>query len=273
MLELGLIIITLFLIAAGSFCLVLYNKTKGDVIKQNKSKEYFANQMKWFESLTGLKAFQKIDKYLKEAGNPYGITLQLYLLISVATIATGVFVIITKGSSEAVGILLMTIIPFNLLIYFSHKRRIANIRIALCDLQDMIYMQSKIGTPTDVILANASQLAREPLKEPIEKMATTYKVTRNLEQAVEVLLGASNIIEVQAFAFILKQKEKTGFSEQNIKAQSIMLKRNKRLKKKLERELRRNKLILAAILLFICYIFMFVYPVLKEAFMSLRMIL
>lgn len=147
------------------------------------------------------------------------------------------------------------------------------IRITLCDIQDIVYMQTKIGTPTDVILANAARLASDPLKIPLEKVASSYKITRDLDKSLDILLNTSNIMELQAFVFILKQKETTGFSDQNHKAQSIMLKRNKRLRKRLERELRRNKLLVAGVLLFACYISMIVVPIIKETIINIKEVL
>ncbi|MCT4584062.1 MAG: hypothetical protein N4A54_03970 [Peptostreptococcaceae bacterium] len=163
-------------------------------------------------------------------------------------------------------------IPFHVYLYNRYIFKKNTIQIALCDIQDIIYFQDKIGTETSVILANAAKFSKEPLKLIFEKVSSYYKITRNLNRALDELLESSSLMEIQAFAFTLKQKEKNGFSEENHKAQSVMMKRNKRLKKRMAREIKRNKLIVSAILLFMCYVFMLAVPMLKETFQGVEQI-
>lgn len=168
------------------------------------------------------------------------------------------------------------IISFAILHFIIHRKTINRknkIKLSLCDIQDIVYFQSRIGTSTDIILASSSKLAKEPLKTPLEKASSLYKITRDLEKSLEPLFEFSSLVELRAFLFTLLQKEQTGSSEENHKAQAIMMKRNKRLRKKIGREVKRSKLILASILLFSCYVLMIVIPIFKETFSSVTKIL
>lgn len=240
---------------------------------KNKDKEYFTSQKKLLKSFTRYRIFNQISNFLKEANYPFHITFELYIFFMILCFIFFVYIYITETLKQAMMFAFIILAPFHILLYQKYKERRNNIRISLCDIQDIVYMQSKIGTQTDVILANAARLASEPLKTPLEKVASSYKITRDLDKSLDILLDTSNIMELQAFTFILKQKENTGFSSDNHKAQSIMLKRNKRLRRRLEREIRRNKLLVAGILLFACYTSMLIVPIIKETIINIKQIL
>ncbi len=214
-----------------------------------------------------------MNKVLKEAGYPGGITIETYVFIVIISSIALLYTLIVMGPAKTLILSIIAFIPIHTYIFISYKERKNKIRIALCDIQDIIYFQSKIGTPIDVILANSAKIAKDPLKIPLEKVSTCFKLTRDLDKALDILKDASSIMEIQAFSYILKQKEQTGFAEQNHKAQAVMMKRNKRLKKRLDRELKRNKLLLAAVLLFACYLFMVAGPIFKEIFIDIRKIM
>lgn len=257
----------------GFLGITLFFKTKKDVIRERQEKEYFTNQKKILNSFSKISILRQVEVFLREADYPYGITFEVYVKFIFILLIASIYVFVTLSFQKMIILVLLILVPLHLIIYHKNKERSNAIRISLCDIQDIVYMQNKIGTPTDIILANSARLAKGPLKIPFEKVSSTYKITRDLDKSLDILLKTSNIMELQAFVFILKQKETTGFSDENHKAQGIMLKRNKRLRKRIEREARRNKLIFAGVLLFACYVSMLVGPVFKETFRGIKQIL
>lgn len=217
--------------------------------------------------------FKKMEAVLKEANNPMGIGIKEYAFFITTAVIVVVFMLLTSGVQRALLILLIALLPLHLLIYKCLNDARNKVRMSLCDIQDIFYFQSKIGTPTDVIFANASRLAKEPLKTSFEEATSKYKLTRDIEKALDTLTTRFSLIELKAFSIILKQKEETGYSEENHKAQLAMMKRNKRLKKRLERQAKRRNLVIAALLLFGCYSAMIAVPILKEVFNNVETIL
>lgn len=268
------IIACLFVILLLFFAITLFflffafkAKEKEEVKKKDKSKVYFEKQRKiMIERITGINIFRMIQRFLKDAGNPYGITFELYIFCMFFLTIAEIYVLLDMGLEKMLILGFIFTVPPHIMIFKSYQMKKDMIRIALCDVQDIIYFQDRIGTNTAVILASAAKFAKDPLKIALEKTASCYKVTRNLDKALDIMLEASSLMEVQAFAFNFKQKEESGFSEDNHKAQGIMMKRNKRLRRKIERSMKRTKLVIAAVLLFACYTFMIVVPILKEVF-------
>ena len=250
-------------------------KTRGKgVKKQDKSKIYFKNQRDiLFNNLIKFNLFKTVSKFLNDAGNPLGITIEIYIGYVFFALLSIIYTLISQGIEKMIFLSVLYFVPFHILLFNSYTSKKNKIQIALCDIQDIIYFQDKIGTETSIVLASAAKFAKEPLKLILEKTASCYKITRNLDKALDILLESSSLMEIQAFAFTLKQKEENGFSEQNHKAQGIMMKRNKRLRKRIEREVKRNKLIVSAVLLFVCYTFMIAVPMLREAFEQITEIL
>jgi len=259
--------------AFAIFLLIFFFLTRDKSKEVDKSKDYFKTKRNFLSKLTNNYYFKRIDKFLKDAGYPLNIEIETYILMMFLTVILLFYTLFSMGIQKMLILAFLAIIPLHTYLYKSYIDRKNKIQISLCDIQDIVYFQSKIGTPIDVILANSARIAKEPLKIPLEQTASCYKVTRNLNKALNILKESSNIMEIQAFCFILEQKEQTGFSEQNHKAQAIMMKRNKRLKKRLDREMKRNKLILASILLFTCYIFMVATPILKGVFININKIM
>lgn len=217
--------------------------------------------------------FKKMKSILDEANNPLGIGIKEYVFLIVSAVIVIVFLLFTAGARRALLAILLILFPIHLLIYKELNNARNKVRMSLCDIQDIFYFQSKIGTPTDVIFANAARIAKEPLKLAFEEATSKYKLTRDIEKALDILTKRFNLIELKAFSIILKQKEETGYSEENHKSQLAMMKRNKRLKKRLEREAKRRNLVIAALLLFGCYSAMVAVPILKEVFNNVETIL
>lgn len=245
-----------------------YFKTKSKDDRKT-SRRYFLS--KKFKLNYNKKMFLSLDNYLKESG--YMLTLEMFILIHLL-VAILIFYSILKlgleqSSSSVIPALSIILILLNILIGKKVKDRKNRIRLELCNIQDVMYFQNRIGTAEDVILTYASKIARDPLKEPLEYLATAPKVKKTVENALEDLRKVSNVVELQSFSFILQQRQETGLAVESHKAQSQMMKRNKRLRRKIQRQYKRTKLLVASFMLFGCYVLLLTVPLLVEAMRSL----
>lgn len=262
------IIILLTLIWLSLILVFFYLKLRSnDEVKLSKNyykkRRFKLNYNKgWYKSL---------DSYLKESG--YIFTPEIFIFIHLLVLSLIFYGIGKLGFEQAsrsiIPILLIILILINMLIGKKVRDRKNRIRLELCNIQDVIYFQNKIGTSEDVILTYAAKIAKDPLKEPLEYLATAPKVKKNIDNALEDLRNVSNVVELQSFSFILQQKQKTGESLENHKAQSLMMKRSKRLRRKIERQYKRTKLIIASFMLFGCYVLLLTVPLLVEMMRSL----
>lgn len=264
------IIILLTLIWFSLILVFFYFKTKYKEEK-SKSRNYYGNRK--FKLNYDKRWYKSLDNYLKESG--YILTPESFIVIhSLVVILIGYSILklgFEKSSRSIIPVLSIILILVNILIGKKVKDRKNRIRLELCNIQDVMYFQNKIGTSEDVILTYASKIANIPLKEPLEYLATAPKVRRNIEDALENLRQVSNIVELQSFSFILEQRQETGSALENHKAQSQMMKRNKRLRRKVQRQYKRNKLVVASFMLFSCYILLITVPLLVEAMRSLNL--
>jgi Flp pilus assembly protein TadB len=239
----------------------------------SQDKNFFKNK-RFLTGILNHPFTRKVDKYLKEAGYPYGITSEIYILMHIITIIIALFLFYqNKKPGQFVGFTLLVSIGLNVIIYLQGKKRREIIQVELCNIQDIFYFQSKIGTPQDIIFAYAAKAAREPLKTPLQALAEKYKLNKDLGKALEEFRQTTGMMEFQAFTFILEQKERNGFSEENHHAQATMLKRAKRMRRRIQRAYKRGKLIIAAILLFACYMLFAAVPLLKNVFQNIDLIL
>lgn len=248
---LSLVLIPVFL-ASSFFAYVMYRLTKRKKEEMNKDRVYFVKK-RYLQNMLKQSWFNRLDKYLKDGDYPYAITSEIYILLHLATFIVAVFLWIKTGNTLSIKIMILAPIYINLLIHYKRKHRRNQFQLELCNIQDIVYFQSKIGTPDDVIFAYAAKESKEPLKMPLSNFADKFRLNKNLNKALEEFRKASNSMEFQAFTFIIEQKQKTGYSEENHHAQATMLKRSKRMRRKINREAKRVKLIVAAFLMFSCY--------------------
>lgn len=261
----------LLLIWLGSILMFFYFKTRS---KEQKKvvKKYYRN--KSFKTYTKNSWYKSMDNYLKESG--YFLIPETYIFIHALVIVIIIYGIVKIGFQQVsrglIPIFFISISVLNLLINKRVKDRRNRIRLELCNIQDVMYFQNKIGTSEDVILTYASKIARPPLKGPLEYLATAPKVKKSIEDALENLRNVSNVVELQSFSFILQQRKETGSAVENHKAQALMMKRNKRLRRKINRQYKRTKLIVASFLLFVCYALLLTIPLMLEVVRSLDLL-
>lgn len=264
------IIILLTLIWFSLILVFFYFKTKYKEEK-SKSRNYYGNRK--FKLNYDKRWYKSLDNYLKESG--YILTPESFILIhSLVVILIGYSILklgFEKSSRSIIPVLSIILILVNVLIGKKVKDRKNRIRLELCNIQDVMYFQNKIGTSEDVILTYASKIVKAPLKEPLEYLATAPKVRKNIDDALEELRNVSNVVELQSFSFTLQQRQETGSSLENHKAQSQMMKRNKRLRRKVQRQYKRTKLVVASLMLFSCYVLLLTVPLLVEAMRSLNL--
>jgi tight adherence protein C len=261
-------LLILVLVWLGLILIFFYFKTRTKHGK-NISKNYYKDRK---FKLNDEKPWIKIlDDYLKEAG--YVFTVESFILIHLISFILMLYGVNKLGfhraSRSIIPIMLILIVLINMLIRKKAKDRKNRIRLELCNIQDVMYFQNKIGTPEDVTLTYASRIAQEPLKEPLEYLATAPKVKKSIENALEELRSVSSVAELQSFSFILQQRQETGSSIENHKAQAQMMKRNKRLRKKITRQYKRTKLVIASLMLFVCYVLLLTVPLFIEMMRSL----
>ncbi len=264
------IIILLTLIWFSLILVFFYFKTKYKEEK-SKSRNYYGNRK--FKLNYDKRWYKSLDNYLKESG--YILTPESFILIhSLVVILIGYSILklgLEQSGRSIIPVLSIILILVNILIGKKVKDRKNRIRLELCNIQDVMYFQNKIGTSEDVILTYASKIVKAPLKEPLEYLATAPKVRKNIDDALEELRNVSNVVELQSFSFTLQQRQETGSSLENHKAQSQMMKRNKRLRRKVQRQYKRTKLVVASLMLFSCYVLLLTVPLLVEAMRSLNL--
>ncbi len=237
---------------------------------ENKEINFYKEKGNFFKRYLKDSWYEKIDDYLKKSG--YFISTEVYIFIHSAVlilIIYGIFTIwLEEGFavffSSAFRIIILCIIPINIFVRSKIKQRTNEIKLELCNIQDFMYFQRKIGTEEDKILVGAARISKGILREPLQDIANAPKVKKKMEEALARLRDISNIIELQSFSFILEQNQYTGASEENHKAQANMLKRNKRMRRRILRQYKRSKLTLAALLLFGCYTLLIVVPLMQE---------
>ncbi len=248
------------------------------IAEKREEKSYYKEKGRFLKRLIRQEWYVMADDYMKEAGYPVStevyLTLNMVVLIfafysSLESLMMGE---ITRVVTNIVRLGLFTLLPLNLYIGQRRKNRQNKLRLELCNIQDIMYFQSKIGTPLEVILTYAARAAGQPLKEALQYIANAPKVKKSLEEALENFRNVSSITEIQAFSFALAQKHEMGISEKNFEAQANMLKRSKRLRRKIIRQHKRTKLLVAAFLLFICYALMVTVPILQEVMRNLDII-
>lgn len=256
----------------SGFLLVFFYFITKSKEERTKNKEYYSNRR--FKINFNYRWYKALEKYLRESG--YILTPETYTLISFIAILLILYSFFKLGFQQAsrsvlpsLGAVLLLI---NLLIIKKTKDRKDRIRLELCNIQDVMYFQNKIGTSEDIILTYASKIAKPPLKEPLEYLAAVPKVKKNIQAALEELREVSDVIELQSFTFILEQRKETGEVLENHKAQSQMMKRNKRLRRRINRQYKRTKLVVASLMLFSCYVMLLTVPLLVEIIRSLDLV-
>ena len=246
----------------------MYVKTKSKKEKKRGDIQYF-KKLRAMRKIYKLSWYEKIDSYLKKGDYPYDMTPELYIILH-ATILVGITIFLLRGNFSGMRIIMLAPVFLNVLIFQKIKERNNRMQMELCNIQDIIYFQSKIDTPQEVILSYAAKAAQEPLKTPLRIFSDKLKLNKDLNKALEELRKVSNLMEFQAFTFIIEQRQKTGYSEQNHHAQATMLKRSKRMKRNIEREGKRVKLTVAAFLMFGCYMAFASVPLVKGAWNSIN---
>lgn len=259
--------------AIGLVSMVLYFMTK-DKEERDKSKNYYKQKRKSLSLLREASLFKRIDGYLKESG--YIISTDVFILAHVLAATFIIYGCLKLGFQQAaqsiIPTLLMLLLLVHLMVNKGARDRRNKIRLELCNIQDVMYFQNKIGTAEDIILTHAAKAAGPPLKEPLEYLATAPKVKKTVETALEELRQVSDIVELQSFSFILQQRQYTGNTVESHKAQAQMMKRNKRLRRRIERQYKRTKLMVAALMLFACYVLLLTVPLLIEAMRGLELL-
>lgn len=272
-----IIFLQLILIVAtgtiGLMSLVLYFMTKNREEK-DKNKGYYKKKRKGLKFIREGDMFKRVDSYLKESG--YILTAEVFILAHILAVVFIIYGSLMLGfqqtSRTIMPVFFMLLFLVHLLINNRTRDRRNRVRIELCNIQDVMYFQNKIGTAEDIILTHAARIANSPLKEPLEYLATAPKVKKTVEAALEELRQVSDIVELQSFSFILQQRQFTGSTIENHKAQAQMMKRNKRLRRRIERQYKRTKLMVAALMLFACYVLLLTVPLFIEAMRGLELL-
>lgn len=260
-----------------SFFLIVLSYLTKEKTKTSRSKNYYKDKGRYLRRIIKDSWYEIADNYMKEAG--YFISTEFFILINLIVIAISIYISLKsimmgdlKQLTSILRIVIIILLPFNLIISKMSKKRQDKIRLELCNIQDMMYFQSKIGTPDDVVLTYAAHAAKEPLKEPLQYIANAPKVKKGYEESLKRLSDLSSITELQSFCFALAQKQEVGISEKSFKTQSNLLKRNKRIRRKILRQQKRTKLIVSAFLLFICYVLLVSVPIIQEVIANLDLI-
>lgn len=269
--------IMVILMSLGFLSVFFYYKTKKDR-SQDINKKYFKDRKKLLSKIkinAESTMYKSIDNYLKESG--YIFTPETYILLHLSSALIIIYSIFFLGipgaSKKIIPIIFLLLCISNLLVIKKSDDRKNNIRLQLCNIQDVMYFQNKIGTSEDIILTYAAQIADEPLRGPLEYLAAAPKVKKNVDKALDELRNISGIVELQSFSFILQQRKETGNVLDNHKAQAHMMKRSKRLRRKIDRQFKRTKLVIASLMLFGCYVLLLTVPLINEALRSLDLIL
>lgn len=266
----------IFLIAASLGTAILL--TTLHFLSRNKERAdgaYYKKEGRLFKRLIKDSWYTLADEMLKEAGYPF--STKFFLLMILVILSFGCYTSIEGLMSGEIShipgnlarLFIFSFVPLYLFLSQKIRSRQNKIRLELTNISDIMYFQTQIGTPNDVILAYVARVAKPPLREPLQYIANAPKVKKSYEEALENLRRLSRITEIQAFSFILAQKEEMGISEKSYKTQSNLLKRNKRIRRKIIRQYKRTKLIIAAFLLFVCYILLVSVPLLQEVMQNL----
>lgn len=249
--------------------LILTKDKKGD---RSKDKDYYKEREGGIKKYFKGSIYDKADSFIKETG--YMMSTEKYIVVHILLIALilisllqGIILKSSKAYGAAARIILLTLI-LNYIIFLFTKKYREKLLIELSKIQGIMYFQSKIGVPEDIVLVNASYVAKEPLKRPLEKLASAYRFKKDIEKELNEFRKISKLTELQTFSFILEQKRYSGKSEESHRAQSNMLKRNRRLRKKFERHGKRTKLVFASVLLFGCYIMLTAGPMIRNVIRS-----
>ncbi|MDK2920167.1 MAG: tight adherence protein [Candidatus Petromonas sp.] len=244
--------------------LILTNKKRQ---KENKNKNFYLEKGGLIKKVIKGSLYEKVNKFVKETG--YIVSIEKYILVHVLLfifIIISLFQIIFIGFKAigAVYRIMALILLFNYILHLIAKKRKEKLLVELTKVQGVMYFQNRIGVPDDVVIVNASYIAKEPLKKPLEDLAAAFRFKKDIDKALDEFRNISDLQELKTFSFILGQKQKTGKSEESHKAQNSMLRRNRRLRRKIERHNKRLKLILAAFLLFSCYVMLTAGPLIRQ---------
>ncbi len=239
---------------------------------KGQDKKYYKEKGNFFKKYIRGSLYRNIDSFLKESG--YKVSIEFYIFIHLLTAGLIIFYTLVgfeRGFEKSATInlrLLMLMLVFNLMIYMAGKKRKEKLLLELSRIQEVMYFQSKIGVSEDVVLINAAAVSKEPLRSALEDLAAAYRFKKDIDRKLEEFRSISNLTEIQTFSFILEQRRLTGKAEESHKAQSYSLKKNRRLTKKIKRQNKRTKLIMASLLLFGCYVLMMTGPLISHVMRS-----
>lgn len=261
-----MILLMLFLLSVAiflaTFAFIMYLLTRKQ--KEQKSKIKLV-KAKYLEKLGKLSITSRINEYLNKGGSPNGVTGETLILLHIAAFVL-MSIQLINGQSRSMCMSALVILLVDAAVISAVQSHKTKIITELCNIQDIFYFQSKINTPQDIIIAYAARHCNEPLKTPMENLLANYKYRsgKNITDIFDEFRKTSDAMELQSFSFILEQKEINGFSEDNHEAQSIMLKRAKRIRRRSIRQNKRLKLVIASVLLFICYAGFITLPIMKQ---------
>lgn len=156
---------------------------------------------------------QKINEKLKAAGNPLGLTADIYILSRTGLFLFTVVYVYMTGMNGLQAVLLIVFGLFGLDIYISSvkKDRMEKFRREMPEIVDLFELGAAADvTLEDMFLITAQSAQAKEVKNVLTKLAAEYIMTREKEVALKRFVNEVNLPEANVLAMALLQGERTG---------------------------------------------------------------
>ena len=156
---------------------------------------------------------QKINEKLKAAGNPLGLTADIYILSRTGLFLFTVVYVYMTGMNGLQAVLLIVFGLFGLDIYISSvkKDRMEKFRREMPEIVDLFELGAAADvTLEDMFLITAQSAQAKEVKNVLTKLAAEYIMTREKEVALRRFVNEVNLPEANVLAMALLQGERTG---------------------------------------------------------------
>jgi tight adherence protein C len=192
----------------------------------------------WIFRITPLGMRDRIAKKLALAGNPRGMSAELFLLLRVVTVVGGIAAGYYVGVKNGPHLLGMFWVPF--LGYLGYllpstwldgraKSRQESIRADLADMIDLLTISVEAGLAFDAALLHARRAMQGPLAEEVGRLLHEMQLGARRIDAMRHLSERTSVDELRSFVLAMVQADIFGVSIANVlRAQSQELRTKRR---------------------------------------------
>lgn len=201
-------------------------KQKLDNISMEKDKSYSLINNYLKTKKEGYFSYARINKFLKETGNPYDFSPAGYIvskfLISFVTFLVFVFV---QKYSWGIGASFLGFFFLDIYLKYKNRQDMKIIKRELSDVYDLLNIQTSAGVFMGTALSEAYLIvSNKRFARALNELSAEISITKDIGKALENFSTNFNSIEIEGFVMTIKQSLITGQAQQTIEDMSGILK-------------------------------------------------